>query len=58
MGNTQWQVSTFMSKHVPPSLYRTFEQLMREWDGGNGVRYAFYDVDVLRMKLEEAKEMV
>jgi hypothetical protein len=54
---TQWQVSAFMSKFVPPELYSTFLKLMQEWDGAPSVRYAFYDLDVLKMKLQEAKEM-
>ena len=57
MGNAQWQVSTFMSKYVPHDLWNTFHNLMVEWDGSPNVRYAFYDLDVLQMKLQEAKEM-
>lgn len=52
-----WEVRTFMSKYVPPELYKKFEQLMIEWDGSPSVRYAFYDLDVLKIKLQEAKEM-
>jgi hypothetical protein len=56
MTNSQWQVSTFMSKYVPHDLYPKFHQLMIEWDGSQSVRFAFYDLDVLQMKLKEAKE--
>lgn len=57
MSNTQWQVSTFMSKYVPIELYPKFNRLMIEWDGSPSVRFAFYDIDVLQMKLKEAREM-
>lgn len=53
---TQWQVSTFMGKYVPHDLYGKFHELMVEWDGSPSVRFAFYDLDVLQMKLKEAKE--
>jgi len=29
---------------------------MEEWDGNDDVRWAFYDMDVLWMRLKEAKE--
>lgn len=54
---SQWEVRTFMSKYVPAELHKKFLQLMIEWDGSPSVRYAFYDLDVLKMKLQEAKEM-
>ncbi len=57
MGNPQWQVSAFMKKYVPNDLWDNFYKLMIEWDGSPSVRYAFYDLDVLKMKLQEAKEM-
>lgn len=33
-----------------------FIRLMREWDGGLDVSNAYYDDDVLKMKLKEAQE--
>jgi hypothetical protein len=45
-----------MSKYVPVELHKKFLELMIEWDGSPSVRYAFYDLDVLKMKLKEAKE--
>ena len=33
-----------------------FIRLMREWDGGLDVSNAFYDDDLLDMKLKEAQE--
>lgn len=56
MNNSQWQVSTFMTEKVPHDLWNKFLKLMVEWDGSPSVRYAFYDYDVLKMKLKEAKE--
>jgi len=53
----QVQVSTFASK-IPSKYYKTFMRLMKEWDGAPSVGYAFYDIDVLKMKLKEAMEKV
>jgi hypothetical protein len=53
----QVQVSTFASK-VPVEYRSNFMELMREWDGNPSVRYAFYDIDLLTKKLQEAKEMI
>lgn len=57
MSNPQWQVKIFMSKYVPYELQKKFLELMQEWDGLPSVRYAFYDLDILEMKLKEAREM-
>lgn len=53
----QVQVYTFASK-IPSKYHDKFMQLMREWDGAPSVGYAFYDLDILTQKLEEAKELL
>ena len=49
------QVSVYCQKHVEPEYQLRFYQLLREWDGRNDVAGAFYDMDVLVMKHEEAQ---
>lgn len=55
------QVKKFVNKYVPLENRKKFCQLMRDWDGDNFVSNsyvldAFYDMDVLEMKLKESKE--
>ncbi len=49
------QVNDFIAKHVHDIHRPKFRELMREWDGSHSVGLAFYDMDVLWMKLDEAK---
>jgi hypothetical protein len=49
-------VNEFVGKYVPMEYRKKFNQLMREWDGSFGTSWSFYDMDVLYMKLDEAKE--
>jgi len=48
------KVNTFINE-IPIEYREKFIKLMKEWDGSNSVGYAFYDLDVLKMKYEEAK---
>lgn len=50
------QVSDFVHLHVTDEHRSEFYRLMKEWDGNDDVRWAFYDTDVLWMRLKEAKE--
>ena len=51
----QMQVKDFVHKYVLPSLQRQFYALMRQWDGWSDVSGAFYNMDLLNMKLKEAQ---
>lgn len=53
----QVQVSTFALK-VPSDVRPKFMELMKEHDGNASVGYAFYDIDVLIMKLNEARKII
>ena len=48
------RVGVFTSERVPKEYQNKFHRLMKEWDGGEAVSLAFYDISVLEMKLAEA----
>ena len=50
------QVRDFVGEHVADEYRSKFYQLMQEWDMSPNVYNSFYDMDVLFMKLDEAKE--
>jgi len=50
------QVKEFANRYVCTELRGVFARLMREHDGLPNYHLAFYDMDVLVVKLEEAKE--
>ena len=52
----QMQVKSFVANCVPQEYRKKFYKLMEEWDGDIYVSLAFYDVDLLHMKLIEAKQ--
>ena len=53
----QMQVSEFINRYVPLENRKKFNQLMKDWDGDDRVvLQAFYDMDVLIMKLKESNE--
>jgi hypothetical protein len=43
--------------HYGKDVAAKFMQLMKEWDGLNDVSNAYYDEDLLEMKLKEAQEI-
>ena len=50
------KVSEFAQKMISdPAVSSKFYKLMIQWDGRRDVGSAFYDLDVLQMKLQEAK---
>ncbi len=58
MGN-QIQVShyrTLVEKRHGKDVANLFIECMKEWDGGEDVRGAYYDLDVLKMMEDEAVE--
>lgn len=52
----QMMVRDFMNKYVPVDRRFMFRRLMIQWDGNMNVGGAFYDMDVLTMKLKECQE--
>jgi hypothetical protein len=49
-------VNDFACKYVPLENRKKWWELMKEWDGSEDVRNAFYTMDVLIIKLDEARE--
>lgn len=54
--STQMNVRIFACKYVPLENRKKWYELMKQWDGSPDVYNAFYDKDVMYMKLKEAKE--
>jgi hypothetical protein len=54
----QMNVRNFANKYVPLEYRKRWWKLMREWDKNPDVHNAFYNKDVMYMKLTEAKEIV
>ncbi len=48
-------MSDFVYRYVADVYRSEFYRLMKEWDRSPNVNLAFYDMDVLWMKLDEAK---
>ena len=51
------EVREYIRRFVATEYEPIFVRLMREWDGQPNMLGAFYDEDVLKMKLDEAKEL-